>query len=184
MRQWLACACFVLAEFCALPLLGGSGTVGDWAQKDGELIVEHPDGRILSMGQIAPGQPVVLAVIKAHWCLVCQSQLADLNRQLAKFEKLGAVVGGLSSETQKVNRGLSEYLGLNFDMIGTPKDTLHRLGFLTVGGAILPGFIILDACGNVASIIKGRQPGQKQTQSVLRLAEKISREAANCSLML
>jgi hypothetical protein len=44
----------------------------------------------------------------------------------------------------------------------------------------LPGVLFLDACGDVAGAIPGRQPGADQTRTIVETLERLAKAPARC----
>lgn len=134
----------------------------------------------LTLAQIAPGRPVVLAVVKAHWCRTCQEQLRELDRYLPQFQAHGAFMAALSSEGKAVAQGLRNYLRLKFGITEAPMEELKKLGFVSPQKRLLPGFILLDKCGKVAWTLKGRSPGALDTHHILERIAVLSKQLPVC----
>lgn len=63
------------------------------------------DGKSVDLSRVLGTKPVVLIFYRGVWCPYCHSQMADLNRHRADFERAGAAVYAISSEdSAKLNQ--------------------------------------------------------------------------------
>jgi peroxiredoxin len=139
-------------------------------------------GRKVSLAQVGRGRPLAVVVIKGEWCPACRGQLEAVSRRINEVKEAGGAVVGLSTEDPGTNRKLSSELALSFEVLSEPEARLLRqLGFwLADEGHPLPGVLFLDACGDVASVILGRQPGVDHTRQILETLERLARAPAQC----
>jgi peroxiredoxin len=139
-------------------------------------------GRNVSLREVGAGRPLAVAVIKGEWCPACRTQLEAISAKAEDVRAAGGAVIGLSTEDSGTNRKLAKELGLRFDVLGEPEaKLLKQLGFwLPEDGHPLPGVLFLDACGDVATAIVGRQPGVDQTRVILETLDRLARQPTRC----
>jgi len=69
---------------------------------------------------------VVLVWYRGLWCVWCKSYMRKFNKQLARIESIGGTVIGVCAQEQSVCQTTQERWGLDFPIIGDPKNILHK----------------------------------------------------------
>ena len=147
--------------------------------------VVSPSGQRLSLGAIAPGQPVVLIVMRASTCEVCLTQLRILASRGALFEELGAqAVGLIYDETGRQQAALNRAKP-GLPIYAASAETLSKLGYWAPHRAMaMPGLIFLDRCGDIDGVVNGRSPGRDESSMVLRELRRLSEEKSQCGILI
>ena len=79
---------------------------GGWVGKTAApFTLTSSDGKAVDMGKVIGTRPVVLIFYRGVWCPFCHSQMADLSRHKAEFQRSGAAVYAISNEgADKLNQ--------------------------------------------------------------------------------
>lgn len=140
-----------------------------------ELVL--PNEEKITVDQIAPGRATAIVVMKAPWCNVCKRQLKALSDHLDDAQSVNGQIVGLSTADAATNKKLADQLGLNFPILGDPsKAFLEEVELYREGAChAIPGVIFVDGDGRVASVRKGRYPGQSQDKMILQMLGRLNR---------
>src|SRR5258706_1526904 len=76
-----------------------------------------PGGQFVSLSEYRGQKHVVVAFFPLAFSPVCSHQLPDIQKQLARFEALGAVVLGVSVDSHYANEAFARSLGLTFPLL-------------------------------------------------------------------
>jgi len=72
---------------------------GGWVGKAAQpFTLTSSDGKATDLSKVIGTRPVVLVFYRGVWCPFCHSQMADLSRHKAEFQKSGAAVYAISNE--------------------------------------------------------------------------------------
>jgi len=103
----LSLALLALPAFLAGPTLAQKPQVvmdtsdhsGGWVGKAAApFTLTSSDGKAVDLSRVLGTKPVVLVFYRGVWCPFCHSQMADLSRHRADFERAGASVYAISDE--------------------------------------------------------------------------------------
>ena len=138
-------------------------------------------GQPISLGELR-GQRVVLAFYPADWSPVCGDQMALYNELLPEFQRLGAVVLGVSVDGAWCHSAFAEARGLRFPLLADfePKGEVARRYnvYRDADGTSERALFVIDAEGIVQwSYVSpiGVNPG---ADGILLALESISTEPA------
>lgn len=76
-----------------------------------------PGGQFVSLSEYRGQKHVVVAFFPLAFSPVCSHQLPEIQKQLARFEALGAVVLGVSVDSHYANEAFARSLGLTFPLL-------------------------------------------------------------------
>lgn len=80
-------------------LLDTADHSGGWVGKTAQpFTLTSSDGKATDLGRVIGTRPVVLVFYRGVWCPFCHSQMADLSRHKADFQRSGAAVYAVSNE--------------------------------------------------------------------------------------
>jgi len=72
---------------------------GGWVGKTAQpFTLTSSDGKATDLSKVIGTRPVVLVFYRGVWCPFCHSQMADLSRHKADFQRSGAAVYAVSNE--------------------------------------------------------------------------------------
>jgi peroxiredoxin len=72
---------------------------GGWVGKTAQpFTLTSSDGKATDLSRVIGTRPVVLVFYRGVWCPFCHSQMADLSRHKADFQRSGASVYAVSNE--------------------------------------------------------------------------------------
>jgi len=72
---------------------------GGWVGKTAQpFTLTSSDGKTTDLSKVIGMRPVVLVFYRGVWCPFCHSQMADLSRHKAEFQRAGAAVYAVSNE--------------------------------------------------------------------------------------
>jgi peroxiredoxin len=79
--------------------------------------LKGPDGQFVTLSEFRGQRPVMLVFFPLAFSPVCSHQLPGLQRDLARFEALGAAVFGVSVDSHYSNSAFARSLGLGFPLL-------------------------------------------------------------------
>lgn len=82
-----------------------------------EFKLRGPGGQSVSLSDYQGSKNVVLVFYPLAFSPVCSHQLPLIEKELAKFEKLDAVVLGVSVDSHYANEAYARHLGLSFPLL-------------------------------------------------------------------
>lgn len=82
-----------------------------------DFALKGPGGQIITLSEYRGRQNVVLVFYPLAFSPVCSHQLPAIQRELARFEALGAAVLGISVDSHYANTVFAERLRLSFPLL-------------------------------------------------------------------
>lgn len=111
-----------------------------------------PGGQHVSLSEYRGQKHVVIAFFPLAFSPVCSHQLPEIQKQLARFEALGAVVLGVSVDSHYANEAFARSLGLTFPLLSDFDHAASR-----AWGMLIPerrysarGLFVVDKQGRLA----------------------------------
>jgi len=128
------------------------------------------------------GRIVVLYFYPRAMTSGCTREALRFNELLDEFEKQGALVIGVSTDTPERNRRFAEKYGLKFTLIGDPEAKVVKLYGVEKKGVKRPSAqrvtFIIDPEGRIYRVLKNIRPAERHADAALEavkeLAEKLS----------
>ena len=109
-------------------------------------------GRTVDLGKVIGTRPVVLIFYRGVWCPFCRSQMDDLSRHQADFQKAGAAVFAISNEGAPQLKEMRDRANLGFVTFLSDKDgAAARLyaGLYPNSTVHQPGSFVIDRRGRI-----------------------------------
>lgn len=134
---------------------------GGWVGKAAKpFALTASDGKTVDLGKVIGTKPVVLIFCRGVWCPFCRSQMSDLSRHKADFQKAGAAVYAISNEgsvqlTQMQDTEKLDFVTFLSDPDGSaaklyaglyPNSMIHQPGSFVINkhGKIVYAYVNLD----------------------------------------
>ena len=163
--------CIVLITALALYAFAGVPEVGTQAP---QFALKNQDGIETSLSDFKT-KWVVLYFYPKDFTSGCTLEAHNFQRDLDKYEKLGAVIIGVSVDTAGSHKDFCAKEGLNFKLLA---DTEHKVSVLYgslgeyQGNAIaLRNTFIIDPTGNIAKVFQSVKPAVHSEEVLAALAE-------------
>jgi peroxiredoxin Q/BCP len=125
------------------------------------------------------GRIVVLYFYPRAMTSGCTREGRRFNELLPRFEELGAVVLGISTDPPEVNRKFAERYGFRFKLLSDPEGSVARLyGVLREGRSRISAdrvTFVVDPEGRVAAVIRNVRPAERHADMALEAVEKLAR---------
>ena len=86
-------------------------------QQAPDFTLRGPGGQNVSLSEYRRHKNVVIAFFPLAFSPVCSHQLPDLQRQIASFEALDAVLMGISVDSYHANTAFAKSLGVTFPLL-------------------------------------------------------------------
>ena len=83
--------------------------------------LKGPGGQAVTLSEYRGDKHVVLAFFPLAFSPVCSHQLPAIQKEIARFEALGAVVLGISIDSHHANSAFAERLRLSFPLLSDLK---------------------------------------------------------------
>ncbi len=128
------------------------------------------------------GRIVVLYFYPRAMTPGCTREGVRFNELLDEFEKLGAVVLGISTDSVEANRRFAEKMGFRFKLLSDPEGRIaEAYGVLRRGRGSRPSAervtFIIDGNGVIRAILKNIRPAEKHADIALEEVKKIAGKA-------
>jgi len=123
--------------------------------------LKGPDGQFVTLSEFKGQRPVLLVFYPLAFSPVCSHQLPEVQRDLARFESLGAAVFGVSVDSHYSNAAFARSLGLGFPLLSDFKRAaMTAYGVLRgeAGYSERASFLI-DRDGRIAWMEVAQNPG-------------------------
>jgi len=119
------------------------------------------------------GKPVVLYFYPKDDTPGCTKQACGIRDEYARFREAGAVVLGVSSDTQAAHARFKEKYGLPFTLLADPEKAAGEAYGVTKEGSnsFERSTFVIDAEGNVARIMRRVKPDEHAEQVLAALAD-------------
>ncbi len=125
------------------------------------------------------GRPVVLYFYPRAMTSGCTREAIRFNELIEEFERLGAIILGVSTDPVEKNARFAEKLGLKFKLLSDVDGSVAReYGVLRRGSRSLSAervTFVIDGDGIVREVIKGVRPAEKHAELALEAVRKIVR---------
>jgi peroxiredoxin len=117
-----------------------------------DFALQGPGGQIITLSEYRGSRNVVLVFFPLAFSPVCSHQLPAIQRELARFESLGAVVLGISVDSHYTNTAFAERLRLTFPLLADFKrETSAAYGVLiAASGHSERALFVVDREGRLA----------------------------------
>jgi len=118
------------------------------------------------------GSPVVLYFYPRDDTPGCTKQACGIRDEYARFREAGAVVLGVSSDTQASHARFKEKYGLPFTLLADPDKTAGEAYGVTKEGSnsFERSTFVIDADGNVARVMRRVKPDEHAERVLAALA--------------
>ena len=124
------------------------------------------------------GRIVVLYFYPRAMTSGCTREAQRFNELLEEFEKLGAVVVGVSTDPPERNRRFAEKLGLRFTLVSDPEGEVARLYGVLKEGTKRPSAkrvtFVIDAEGVVRERLENIRPAEKHADLALEAVRRLA----------
>ena len=124
------------------------------------------------------GRIVVLYFYPRAMTPGCTREGVRFNELLGEFEKLGAVVLGVSTDPVEVNRRFAERMGFKFKLLSDPEGNIARTyGVLRGEGKSLSAervTFVIDREGRVRAVLRNIRPAEKHADLALEEVRKLA----------
>ena len=124
------------------------------------------------------GRIVVLYFYPRAMTSGCTREAIRFNELLEEFEKHGAVVIGVSTDTPERNRRFAEKHGLRFTLIGDPEAKIVRLYGVEKKGVKRPSAqrvtFIIDPEGKIYRVLRNIRPAEKHADLALEAVRELA----------
>jgi peroxiredoxin Q/BCP len=119
------------------------------------------------------GKPVVLYFYPRDDTPGCTKQACGIRDEYRRFREAGAVVLGVSSDTQASHARFKEKYGLPFTLLADPEKTAGEAYGVTKEGSnsFERSTFVIDADGNVARVMRRVKPDEHAEQVLAALAD-------------
>jgi peroxiredoxin Q/BCP len=119
------------------------------------------------------GSPVVLYFYPRDDTPGCTRQACGIRDEYARFRDAGAVVLGVSSDTQASHAKFKEKYGLPFTLLADPEAVAGQAYGVTQEGktSFQRSTFVIDADGNVAKIMRRVKPDEHAEQVLAALSQ-------------
>ncbi|MEN2999414.1 MAG: peroxiredoxin [Acidilobaceae archaeon] len=123
------------------------------------------------------GKIVVLYFYPKAMTSGCTQEGLRFNALLPEFQKLGAVVYGISTDSVEDNRKFAEIQGFNFRLLCDVGGNVARAygvfkGVMGTGMADRVTFVI-DENGKIAEVLRGIRPAERHADEALRVVKEL-----------
>lgn len=126
------------------------------------------------------GRIVVLYFYPRAMTPGCTREAQRFNELLDEFERLGAVVLGVSTDPPERNRRFAEKLGLRFTLLSDPEGEIARLYGVLKEGTKRPSAqrvtFIIDMEGRIVEVLKNIRPAEKHADLALEAVKRLAGE--------
>ena len=118
------------------------------------------------------GSPVVLYFYPRDDTPGCTKQACGIRDEYGRFREAGAVVLGVSSDTQASHARFKEKYGLPFTLLADPEKTVGEAYGVTKEGSnsFERSTFVIDADGDVAKVMRRVKPDEHADQVLAALA--------------
>jgi peroxiredoxin Q/BCP len=161
----LACSAFAANEAQKQPMAGSPAPDFSLATSDGSQ-VSLKDNR---------GKWVVLYFYPKDFTSGCTVEAKNFQRDLAKYEQVGAVVLGVSVDTAQSHKDFCAKEGLNFKLLADPDAKVSALYGSTMEyqGAKMAArnTFIINPKGKIAKVFTGVKPAEHSDEVLKALAD-------------
>ncbi len=124
------------------------------------------------------GRIVVLYFYPRAMTPGCTREGVRFNELLEEFERLGAVVLGVSTDPVEVNRRFAERMGFKFKLLSDPEGNIARTyGVLRGEGKSLSAervTFVIDREGRVRAVLRNIRPAEKHADLALEEVRKLA----------
>jgi thioredoxin-dependent peroxiredoxin len=129
------------------------------------------EGDLLRLSDLR-GRPVVLYFYPRDDTPGCTKQACGIRDEYPRFREAGAVVLGVSSDTQTSHARFKEKFGLPFTLLADPDKIAGEAYGVTKEGSssFQRSTFVIDADGNVARIMRRVKPDEHAEQMLAALA--------------
>ena len=149
------------------------------------LPVLTTNGQRLPLGQLSPGRPAVVIVMKSSQCPTCLTQLHRLAAQKEELRRIGANVIGLVAYNNGVDLVALAKFKLGVSVVAMDRDDLQQLGFASSDSPYArPGLLFLDSCGNVVEQRIGRLPKSPEDKYIFNRLRNIVSQPSKCGTLI
>ena len=134
-------------------ILDSTDHSGGWVGKTAKLFtLTRSDGKVVDLSKVIGTRPVVLIFYRGVWCPFCRSQMSDLSRHKADFQKAGAGVYAISNEEPAKLTEMRDTEKLGFvTFLSDPNGTAAKLyaGLYPNSMVHQPGSFVIDKSGKI-----------------------------------
>lgn len=152
---------------------------GGWVGKAAApFTLTSSDGKTVDLSRVIGTKPVVLVFYQGVWCPFCHSQMADLSRHRADFERAGAAVYAISDEGgAKLNQMRdAEHLGF-VSFLSDPDGAAAKKYAGLYPGSMThqPGSFVIDRGGKIVYAYANQDYKSRAATSAMLQAVRKSR---------
>lgn len=126
---------------------------GGWLGKTAQPFkLTASDGKTVDLSKVIGKKPVMLIFYRGVWCPFCRSQMADLSRHKAEFQKAGAAVYAVSNEEPAKLNEMRDAQKLKFvTFLSDPEGSAAKLyaGLYPNSMVHQPGSFVIDKQGKI-----------------------------------
>jgi peroxiredoxin len=117
-----------------------------------EFRLKGPGGQFVALSEYRGRKNVVMVFYPLAFSPVCSHQLPEIQKEMGRFEKLDAVVMGISVDSHYSNTAYAERLGLSFPLLSDFKrETSAAYGVLLAeSGHSGRAIFVVDKQGRLA----------------------------------
>ncbi len=133
------------------------------------------DGRIITLSEFRGRQAVVLFFYPRDNTPVCTQEACTFRDRYDEFVKLGAVVIGVSSDSDDSHRAFAESQRLPYHLIADADGSLRRLFDVPATMFILPGRVtyVIDQAGIVRMKFNSPLNGPRHISEALQVLREL-----------
>ncbi len=140
---------------------------------------EAHDGTVFRLSGYR-GRMVILYFYPRAMTPGCTREAKRFNELLEEFERLGAVVAGVSTDPPERNKRFAEKLGLRFRLLSDPDGRIASLYGVLKAGTKRPSAervtFVIDDSGVVREVIRGVRPAEKHADAALDVVRRLRGE--------
>jgi thioredoxin-dependent peroxiredoxin len=142
------------------------------------LTLSAHDGRVISLNHFPGAQAVVLFFYPADNTPICTAEACAFRDAYQDFVEAGAVVIGISGDTQTTHRGFAQAQNLPYALVSDADGSLRRAFGVPKRLGVLAGRVtyVIDRQGIVRHVFKSQFFGRKHMQEALRVVRNLVQE--------
>jgi peroxiredoxin len=126
---------------------------GGWVGKTAlPFTLADSGGKIVDLSKVIGKRPLVLIFYRGVWCPFCRSQMADLSRHKAEFQKAGTAIYAVSNEEAPKLNQMRDTQKLDFvTFLSDPDGAAAKLyaGLYPKSMVHQPGSFVIDKSGKI-----------------------------------
>ncbi|MDA4128221.1 MAG: peroxiredoxin [Thaumarchaeota archaeon] len=147
--------------------------VGDRAP---EFALRNQTGQLVSLKEFAGKQNVVLYFYPKDFTLGCTAETRSFSTNYDEFQKMGAVVLGVSSDSVESHRDFGSECSVSFPLLSDERGQIRRLYGVGATLGLLPSRVtfIIDKQGLIRHIFSSQLNPKKHIKDAIEALRQIS----------